>query len=190
MKAYTLGNLCLIEPGIELLDGAIKMGLRPVDHKPWKVKIDDGATILNDRFLEAPGSGALLFIQDQATPFGYWHMRDVMPDPYWDAMVKARSMPNRLDAILAEERARMSYPIKQPNGWHEFSRGVVEPLTENARPLLNLYGYLEDGTSFEIKRCGKLNGAPEVHRVVCTNGEVFVSDPRAEASARVSKETR
>ena len=61
---------------------------------------------------------------------------------------------------------------------------MAPPLVENDRSRLDLYGYLEDGGAFEIRRRGRLDVAPAVFRVGCVDGEVGVTDPRADAFAR------
>lgn len=191
MKAFTLNEGGELVDGIEARDGFIRLGVRPVDHKPVSVPVDPRALVRGGRMLETPGRGALLLVRDQAGPFGSWHFRAAQPIARWDAMVSAGKTANALDRILAEERVRARYPHRQPVGWYEFHRGLVEaPVDGNARPRFDVYGYLEEDASFEIRRRGKLQGTPSVLLVTCRGGAVLVSDPLTEALARCAVEAR
>lgn len=184
MKAFTVQCPGRCEPGIAVQGGAIVMGVRPMDHKPLAIPLDPRAVVQNGRLVEAPGRGALLLLRDQSGVFGSWHLRAAQPAERWDAMVATESIPNALDRILAAERVRARFPHRAPVGWYEFARGTVSPMIENARPRLDLYGYLEEGASFEIRRRGKLDGTPSVFVVECRNGDVNVYDPRLTALSR------
>lgn len=184
MKAYTLECPGRLEVGIPAHNGAVEMGVRPMDHKLVSVPLDPRATVREGRLVEAPGRGALLLIRDQAGVFGSWHMRAAQPPERWDAMVATEAIPNALDRILAAERVRARYPHHAPVGWYEFARGTVAPIAENARARVDVYGYLEEGASFEVRRRGRLDGTASVFLVECRNGEVVVSDPRLTAFAR------
>ena len=96
----------------------------------------------------------------------------------WDAMAATESIPNALDRLLAAERVRARYPHRAPAGWYEFARGAHGPVAEHVRLRIDLYGYLEEGAAFEIRRRGRLEGAASVSLVACRNGEVTLSDPR------------
>ena len=184
MKAYTIECPGRLEAGIPAQQNAVVMGVRPSDHKPLTVPIDARATVRDGRLVEAPGRGALLLVRDQAGVFGSWHLRAAQPDERWDAMVATEAIPNALDRILAAERVRARYPHRAPVGWYEFARGSNGPVAENARLRVDLYGYLEEGASFEIRRRGRLEGTASVYVVECRNGEVIVSDPRVMALHR------
>lgn len=184
MKAFTLECPGRLEVGIAVEHGTIVMGVRPMDHKPLAVPVDPRAVLKGDRLVEAPGRGALLLVRDQSGAFGSWHLRAAQPAERWDAMASTEAIPNALDRILAAERVRARYPHRPPTGWYEFARGAVSPLPENARPRLDLYGYLEEGASFEIRRRGRLDGTPAVFLVECRGGEIVVIDPRIQAHAR------
>ncbi len=184
MKAFTLECPGRCEPGIAVQGGAIVMGVRLMDHKPQLIQLDPRAVVRSGRLVEAPGRGALLLLRDQSGVFGSWHLRAAHPAERWDAMVATESIPNALDRILAAERVRARFPHRAPVGWYEFARGTVSPITENARPRIDLYGYLEEGASFEIRRRGKLDGTPSVFVVECRNGDVNVYDPRLAALSR------
>lgn len=184
MKAYTLECPGKLEAGIAADNGSIVMGVRPMDHKPLAVPLDPRATVEGGRLVEAPGRGALLLIRDQAGVFGSWHLRAAQPPERWDAMVATESIPNALDRILAAERVRARFPHRPPVGWYEFARGAAAPIAENARARVDLYGYLEEGASFEIRRRGRLDGTPSVFLVECRGGEIAVHDPRMLALAR------
>jgi hypothetical protein len=184
MKAYTIECPGRIEVGIPVQNGAVVLGVRPSDHKPLLVPIDARAIVQDGRLVEAPGRGALLLIRDQAGIFGSWHLRAAHPPERWDAMVATESIPNALDRILAAERVRARYPHRAPVGWYEFARGSSGLVAENARLRVDLYGYLEEDASFEIRRRGRLEGTPSVFLVECRNGEVIVSDPRVMALRR------
>jgi hypothetical protein len=184
MKAYTLEVPGKCEIGIAVQNGAIMVGMRPMDHKPILIPVDPRAVVRNGRMIDAPGRGALLLIRDQSGSFGSWHLRAAQPSERWDAMVATESIPNALDRILAAERVRMRYPHRPPAGWYEFARGAPSPTDEATRARVDLYGYLEEGASFEIRRRGRLDGTPSVFLVDCRCGEVVVYDPRQLAFAR------
>lgn len=184
MKAYTIECPGRLEAGIPVQNHTVVMGIRPTDHKALTVPIDARAVVRDGRLVEAPGRGALLFLRDQAGVFGSWHLRAAQPAERWDAMVATESIPNALERILAAERVRARFPHRAPVGWYEFARGTSEPIAENARLRVDLYGYLEEGASFEIRRRGRLEGTPSVFLVECRAGEVIVSDPRVMALHR------
>lgn len=185
MKAFTLECPGRCEPGIAVTNGAIVMGVRPMDHKPVAMTLDPRAVVRDGRLVEAPGGGgALILLRDHAGAFGAWHLRAAQPAERWDAMVATESIANALDRILAAERVRARFPHRAPVGWHEFASGTASPMIENARARLDRYGYLEEGAAFEIRRRGRLDGTPAVFLVECRGGEVTVSDPRALAHAR------
>jgi len=184
MKAFTIECPGRLEVGIPAQASAVVLGVRPSDHKPLTVPIDPRATVRDGRLVEAPGRGALLLVRDQAGVFGSWHLRAAQPDERWDAMVATEAIPNALDRILAAERVRARYPHRAPVGWYEFARGTNGPVAENARLRVDLYGYLEEGASFEIRRRGRLEGTASVYVVECRNGEVIVTDPRVMALHR------
>jgi hypothetical protein len=178
MKAFTIDRAGRLVSGIPTQHRAVLMGVRPHDLAPLAVPIDPRATVRDERLVEAPGSGVLLLVEDQSGLFGSWHVRAAQPPERWDAMVATESIPNALDRILAAERVRARYPHRAPAGWYEFARGARGPFTENARLRIDLYGYLEEGAAFEIRRRGRLEGAPSVSLVECRNGEVTLSEPR------------
>jgi len=184
MKAFTLECPGRLVSGIPVENGVIVMGVRALDHKPLTVPIDPRATIRDGRLWDAPGRGALLLIRDQSGTFGSWHLRASQPRERWDAMVATEAIPNALDRILAAERVRVRYPHRAPVGWYEFARGTTTPIAENARPRVDIYGYVEEGATFEIRRRGRLDGTPSVFTVECRNGDIIVEDPRAQALAR------
>ncbi len=186
MKAYTVESAGRLVAGIAVQGTTVPMGIRPTDQKPLAVPIDPRATVRDGRLVEAPGRGALLVVRDQAGLFGSWHLRAAQPPERWDAMVATESIPNALDRILAAERVRAKYPHRPAVGWYEFARGTpgTAPTADGARARVDLYGYLEEGASFEIRRRGRLEGTPAVLLVSCLDGEVTVRDPRALAVAR------
>ena len=184
MKAYTLECPGILVPGIAVTEGGIAMGARPVDHKPFVIPVGPRAVIVDGRLVEQPGRGVLLLLRDQSGAFGSSFPRAAFPDARWDALVANASIPNALDRILADERVTARHPTRAPIGWYEFARGTRAPIVENSRPALDLYGYLEEGASFEIRRRGKLNGTPAAFLVACRDGELVVSDPRAAAESR------
>jgi hypothetical protein len=184
MKAFTLMCPGRLEAGIAVENNLISLGVRATDHRPVTIPIDPRGVVLHGRLREAPGRGALLLLQDQSGPFGSWHLRAAQPSERWDAMLATESIPNALDRILAAERVRARFPHRAPVGWYEFARATATPVLENARPRVDLYGYLEEGAGFEIRRRGRLEGTASVFLVSCRNGEVHVDDPRALALAR------
>ncbi len=184
MKAYTLATGGVLHDDIALTDGAIVLGARPMDRRHCTVTADPRATIADGRLVEQPGRGALVLIDDQSGAFGSWHVRAAQPDARYDAMARAEEIPNALDRILAAERVRAQYPHRPPVGWYEFARGTYSSTVENARPALRVYGYIEEGEAFEIRRRGRLDGTPSVLRVACWEGAVTVSDPKAAAMRR------
>lgn len=184
MKAYTVESPGRCVPGIAVQGSAIVVGVRLMDHKPLVIQLDPRAVVQNGRLVEAPGRGALLLLKDQSGVFGSWHLRAAQPAERWDAMVATESIPNALDRILAAERVRARYPHRAPVGWYEFARGTSGPVAENARLRVDLYGYLEEGASFEIRRRGRLEGTASVFLVECRNGEVIITDPRVMALHR------
>ena len=188
MKAYTIECPGRLVPGIVLTDGGIDVGARAGDGKVVRVPCDPRATIDGSMLVASPGRGALVLLRDQAGVFGSWHLRAAQPDKRWDAMVTADAIPNALDRILAQERIRARYPHRAPIGWYEFARGATmpQPYAEGARMNATLYGYLEDGAAFEIRRRGRLEGTPSVYLVSCRGDEVTVTDPRAAAKMRAA----
>jgi len=185
MKAWTIEHGGRVESGIAVEGGAIVMGVRLSDHRPFSVKVDPLAVVRDGRIVEVSGRGALIFLRDQAPRSGSWHLRGAHPAERWDALVATESIPNALDRILTEERVRARFPHRQPMGWYEFARGTSPtPFVENARPLLNVYGYLEEGAALEIRRHGKLDDTPAVSVIECRNGDLNVFDPRLAALAR------
>lgn len=184
MRAYTIERPGRLVAGIPAADGAVHVGARHLDGKPLAVPVDPRATVADGRLTESPGRGALLLVRDQAGAFGSWHLRAAQPDERWDATVAAESIPNALDRILACERVRARFPHRAPSGWYEFARALGEPASPGSRLPATLYGYLEEGAAFELRRRGRLEGGPAVFVVACRGGEVVVSDPRADAVAR------
>ena len=184
MKAFTLECPGRCEAGIAVQGGAIVLGVRPMDHKALTLPLDPRAVVHNGRLVEAPGRGALLLLRDQSGAFGSWYLRAAQTAERWDAMVATEAIPNALDRILAAERVRARFPHRAPTGWYEFARGALTPVLENARPRVDLYGYLEEGASFEIRRRGKLDGSAAVYLIECRGGDVVVHDPRMLALAR------
>lgn len=144
-----------------------------------------GEGLAADRLVASPGAGALLLIRDQSGTFGSWHVRAAQPAERWDAMHATLAIPNALDRILATERVRARYPHGPPVGWYEFARG--QTVVTGERSAITLYGYLENGAAFEVRRRGRLDGTPSVFRVACSDGEVMVTDPRADAVARAKE---
>lgn len=187
MKAYTIENGKAID-GIGLRDGVIFVGESGLyAERPVTVTLDPRCEAFGGRLVSSPGRGALLFIHDHAGEHGSWYVRASQPDARWDAMVATERIPNALDRILVAERVRSRYPHKAPIGWHEFSRGfvTVDPV---ARKKVNVYGYIECGASFEIRRRGALRGTPSVYGVACdADGNVAVTDPREGALARIGR---
>lgn len=184
MKAYTIECPGRLVAGIALANGAVSLGVNPGTGRPVTALVDEGATVEAGRLVEAPGRGALLLVRDHAGVFGSWYIRGANPDERWDAMAAAELIPNALDRILAAERVRALHPQRAPTGWYEFARGASGPSPENARLRVDIYGYLEEGASFEIRRRGRLEGSPAVLHVSCAAGAVCVADPVAEAEAR------
>lgn len=185
MKCYTLEQPGALVPGIAVNGDKIIVGSKPVDGTPLGVPIDAKATVRDGRLIETPGQGALVLIRDHAGVYGSWHLRAAQPDARWDAMVAANAMPNALDRILAAERVRSRYPHRAPVGWYEFARATeAPPVDPNARLQVSIYGYLEDGGAFELRRRGRLDGTPSVFLVQCRDSQVTVSDPLAMALAR------
>lgn len=185
MRAYTLAAGGVLHDGIALTDGAIVLGARPMDRRHCTVPVDHRATITDGRLVEQPGRGALVLLDDQSGTYGSWHIRAAQPESRYDAMARAEEIPNALDRILASERVRAQYPHRSPTGWYEFARGTYSPSVENARPLLRVYGFMENGAAFEIRRRGRLDGTPSVFRVACDKGGVVtVTDPKVDAMRR------
>ena len=186
MKAYTIDCPGRISDGIELVGGRIDVGARMGGGEPVTIRPDARATVVDGRLVEAPGRGALLFIRDQAGAFGSWHLRDAQPDERWDAMAAADGIHNGLERILAMGRVRDKFPHRAPAAWQEFARGNLPPKegVKSERLLVNIYGYLQEGGAFEIRRRGRLDGTASVYRVECRDGSVCVTDPRVAALAR------
>jgi hypothetical protein len=71
-------------------------------------------------------------------------------------------------------------------GWYEFARAsqITDRVMVDARVPVTLYGYLEDGKAFEIRRRGRLEGSASVYLVSCRGDEVTVTDPRVAALHR------
>lgn len=187
MKAYTIENGKVID-GIGLRDGIIFVGESGLyAERPVTVTLDSRCEALGGRLVSSPGRGALLLIHDHSGEHGSWYVRASQPDTRWDAMVATERIPNALDRIIAAERVRSRYPHKAPIGWHEFSRGFVT-VDIGARKKVNVYGYIECGASFEIRRRGAICGTPSVYLVACdADGTVTVADPREAALARISE---
>jgi hypothetical protein len=183
MKVYTIENPGRVVRGIALHDGAIHVGYHPIHGKPVTIGPDARATVEDGRLVESPGKGALLLIEPHAGAFGSWHIRAAQPAERWDAMVAAGYIPNALDRILAQERVRARFPHRPPVGWYEFTRASQGTDDVSAR-CIRLFGYLEEGAAFEIRRRGRLEGTPSVFRVACTSGTLMVSDPCAMAEQR------
>jgi len=186
MKAYTIECPGRLSLGIKLTEGKIDLGARAADRKAVTVPVDPRATVTDGALVEAPGRGALVVLRDQAGVYGSWHLRDAQPDERWDAMVAVDSIPNALDRILAAERVRARYPHRAPVGWYEFARAsqITDRVMVDARVPVTLYGYLEDGKAFEIRRRGRLEGSASVYLVSCRGDEVTVTDPRVAALHR------
>ncbi len=185
MRAYTIENGKAVD-GIALRDGEIFVGKSSLyTDRPVAVKLDMRGDVIGGRLVSSPGRGALLFVCDHSGEHGSWHLRAAQPAERWDAMVATERIPNALDRILAQERVRYRYPHKAPVGWHEFARGISD-FDPCVRVKTNVYGYIECGASFEIRRRGALRGTPSAYCVSCDqNGEVTVSDPREAALARI-----
>lgn len=188
MKAYTLENPGRLVPGIELTGGRIDLGVCTYDGAPVMVPTDPRAAVVDGRLTTAPGRGALLLVRDHAPAQGSWHLRAAQPDERWDAMRAADAIPNAIDRILAAKRVRNRYPHHAPVGWYEFARGSLVPDgAADARPLVTLYGYLEDGSAFELRRRGRIGDTPGVFLVACRGDEVTVTDPREATAARAAR---
>lgn len=181
MSVYTIERGGVLVRGIALTNGAIDLGTR-WDGKPLTIPLDPRTTVVDGRLVEAPGFGALLLLRDQSGDGGSWHVRAAQPTERWEAMVAAEAIPNALDRILAKERVRARFPHGPPVGWYEFARG--QTTTTGERPALALYGYCENDAAFEVRRRGRLDGAPAVFRVACKGGDVTVTVPRTEALER------
>lgn len=185
MKCYTLKQPGVLAAGIATTDGKVNVGAKLADGSPLLVPVDPRARLEGGLLMEVPGRGAMLLVCDHAGRFGSWHLRANQPDERWDGMLAAGAIPNALDRILACERVRARYPHRAPVGWYEFARGSeAQPITPNERLMVSLYGYMEEGAAFELRRRGNLEGTPSVFLVQCRNGNVTVSDPLALAVAR------
>lgn len=186
MNAFTIECPGRVVRGIALRPGSdgVDVGAANGAGDPALVRVDPRATVEGGRLVGAPGRGALLLVRDHAGVFGSWHLRAAQPEERWNAMAEAEAIADALERIFAAERVRARYPHRAPSGWYEFARGTNGAPAENVRPRVDLYGYLEEGASFEIRRRGRLDGTPAVLRVSCADGEVSVADPRAEAEAR------
>lgn len=187
MKAFTIGSDGTVQRGIALHDGMINLGRRAIDWRPFSVSVDPSADVDGTTLLGCRGNGALVYFMDQAGPFSDWRLRGAYSEERWDKIASACAITNTLDRILENERIRTTHPEKEARrcGWYEFARGFSFR-TENARPELRLYGYLEEGASIEIRRIGKTQASSAVTRVSCVSGDVIVCDPLADAVRRLS----